>query len=178
VSSIAIREAGAGDAAIIVAIHETAVLGEQGRGWYADEQLEAWSRRAPVSKLSSQHGARRFFLLSEGQAVLAYAQLDVERGILRSLYVLPQHQRRGVGLRLARALLAEAESAGLVHLELDASLNSVAFYEALGFARLGAANHSLADGVTLPCEHMGLDLAQVIPGRGAPKRPPDTGGST
>jgi ribosomal protein S18 acetylase RimI-like enzyme len=158
VTSVAIREADERDAAIIAAIHETAVLGERGRGSYTDEQVEAWSRRPPITRLSSQRGARRFFLLAEAQTALAYAQLDVEHGILRSLYVLPQHQRRGFGVRLAEAVLAEAEAAGLAHLELDASLNSVAFYEAVGFCRLGAANHSLADGATLPCEHMGRDL--------------------
>ena len=46
----------------------------------------------------------------------------------------------------------------MVRLELDASLNSVPFYEVLGFSRLGAVNHLLADGATLPCEHMGRDL--------------------
>jgi GNAT superfamily N-acetyltransferase len=158
VTFVAIREADAGDSAAIVAVHEAAILAERGRGSYTDEQLEAWARRAPIARLSSQSGGRRFFLLTEAQVALAYAQLDLERGILRSLYVLPQHQRRGLGHRLADALLADAKDAGLSHLELDASLNSVAFYEAIGFSRLGPVDHALANGESLQCEHMGRGL--------------------
>jgi putative acetyltransferase len=159
VTPIIIREANADDAATIAAIHEAAVLGERGRSPYSVEQLEAWARRSPTARLSSQASRRRFFLVIEAGVPLAYAQLDLERGVLRSLYVRPQQQRRGRGRRLADHLLSEARSAGLARLELDASLNSVAFYETLGFSCLGAASHPLADGAVLPCERMGRDLA-------------------
>jgi N-acetylglutamate synthase-like GNAT family acetyltransferase len=154
----AIRKADSGDTAAIVAIHEAAVLAERGRGSYTDAQLEAWARRSPAARLSSPSDARRFFLLTDEQTAAAYAQLDLERGILRSLYVLPQYQHRGHGRRLADALLAEAKAVGLARLELDASLNSLSFYETLGFTRLGTVDHALAQDVTLPCVHMSRDL--------------------
>lgn len=82
-----------------------------------------------------------------------------EAGAVRSVYVRPGHWRRGLGRRLAAAMFGAARDAGMPRLELDASLNSVSFYEALGFRRLGDAEHRFARGASLLCVHMVRDAA-------------------
>jgi GNAT superfamily N-acetyltransferase len=92
---------------------------------------------------------------------VGYAQLDVGAAVVRSVYVVPSHQRRGVGGRLAQAALTAARDAGLARVELDSSLNAVPFYETLGFARLGEVDHGLRDGVVMPCLRMAMRLADA-----------------
>ena len=168
--AIIVRAAGPDDAASIAAIHEAAVNGERGGGDYDDPQIDAWAHSRPLPELRERIGSRLFFMANCASEPVGYAQLDVGAGVMRSLYVVPGHQRRGVGGRLARAALTAARDAGLARVELDASLNAVPFYEALGFARLGDVDHGLRGGVVMPCLRMAMRLADA-PGAAAPAAP-------
>jgi GNAT superfamily N-acetyltransferase len=80
--------------------------------------------------------ARCFTLVAvDGDAIVALAALDASE--VRRVYVRPEHQRRGLGRLLVRALEAEARTRGLTGLELQASPSSVAFYQSLGYRELG-----------------------------------------
>ena len=152
--AIVVRAALPDDAADIAAIHAAAVNGERGRGDYDDRQIAAWAHPRAPAELRERIGARRFYVAEAAAEPVGYAQLDAGAGLVRSIYVVPGHARRGVGRRLADTVLAAARDAGLERVELDSSLNAVPFYEALGFARLGNVEHGLRDGVLLPCVRM------------------------
>ena len=154
-----IRDADEADIGDIVAIHEAAVCGERGHAHYSDAEIEGWARPKSAAKLSEQIAKRRFLVARQGPDSVAYAQLDLQAAVVRSVYVRPEYQRGGIGRKLLQVMVASAREAGLQRLELDASLNSVRFYEAEGFRALGEVQHRLASGVTMPCMNMALDLA-------------------
>jgi putative acetyltransferase len=158
VTQFLIREAVAGDAARINAIHAAAVRGERGGGHYSDAQVDAWAQPRDPSKLVDRIATRRFLIAQDDAEPVAYGQLDPDAAVVRSIYVRPEYQCRGLGRQLALALVESAREAGLQGLELDASLNSVLFYEALGFRRMGDVEHRFASGVAMPCVRMALDL--------------------
>lgn len=188
---IGIRNAAPEDAEEIASIHEAAVLAVARDGGYSDEQLDAWAHIRDLSRLRAQIGERTFFVGAYAARLVGYAQLDPfaaqpdpaaaqldpsaaqldpfadvqaepAPALLRSLYVLPEYWRRGVGRRLTEALLQTAREAGHARLELDASINAVPFYEALGFARLGAAEHVFPNGVSMSCVRMERALKSSV----------------
>lgn len=55
-------------------------------------------------------------------------------GDVQSVFVLPEHQGRGIGRRLMDAVCATADELGVRKLTLDARDQAVPFYERLGFA--------------------------------------------
>jgi len=149
-----VRRAVPDDAAAIATVHEAAVSGERGRGDYGDEQLEAWAQAQTTERLRVRLGPRLFLIAEDARGPVGYAQLDIATGVLRSVYVVPRCQRRGVGASLADDVLEAARQAGLPRLELDSSLNAVKFYEALGFEALGTVAHRLPGGAFMTCVHM------------------------
>ncbi len=154
VDEIVIRVAVPDDAASIATIHEAAVYGERGRGDYDASQIDAWAHAQTPAALRERIGSRRFFIAESPSEPVAYAQLDVDAAIVRSIYVAPHYRRRGLGRRLGQAVFGAARDAGLPRLKLDSSLNAVPFYEALGFSRLGSIDHRLRSGVVIPCVRM------------------------
>jgi len=59
-------------------------------------------------------------------------------GSVRLCYVHPDHTRCGVGRALVDAMQSEARARGMDRLHLDATLSAMAFYEAMGFRRVGS----------------------------------------
>ena len=151
---ISIRAAGPAAAAAIAMIHEAAVRGATVAKHYGEAQIDAWAQPRTASRLREQIGSRRFFMALADERPIAYAQLDLAAAVIRSIYVLPPFASRGAGRRLAESLFEAARDQGLRQLELDASLNAVAFYETLGFRRVEEIDHELRGGVVLPCVRM------------------------
>jgi N-acetylglutamate synthase-like GNAT family acetyltransferase len=151
---ISIRAAGPADAPAIATIHEAAVRGATVALHYSDAQIDAWAQPRTVSRLREQIDSRRFFIAQADERPIAYAQLDLAAAIIRSIYVLPSFASHGVGRRLAESMFEAVRGQGLRQLELDASLNAVAFYETLGFRRLEEVDHELRSGVALRCVRM------------------------
>ena len=157
-TEISIREAGPGDAAAIATIHEAAVRGPTVGACYDHAQIEAWAQPHAAPQLAERIAARRFFIAAAQGQPIAYAQLDLEAATIRSVYVLPAFARQGVGRRLTQTVFWTARAAGLERLQLDSSLNAVAFYESLGFRRLDEVDHELRSGVALRCVRMERSL--------------------
>ncbi len=58
---------------------------------------------------------------------------EARRGYVTSVYVAPEHRRRGVGRALMEAAIAYGREQGLQRLELRTSEQGRALYEAVGF---------------------------------------------
>ena len=108
-------------------------------GWYSAESL----RRALAAPRSS------FFVAESNGAVIGFAQFvchSVESAELTRIYVLPDRQRSGVGMRLLDAGLAELAEKGLKHLTVQVERdnhNGRRFYERAGFAEPRELTHEV-----------------------------------
>jgi GNAT superfamily N-acetyltransferase len=60
---------------------------------------------------------------------------------VNGFYILPSHQRKGIGTSVMRQLLAEAHAAGkAVRLTVMKQNSAIAFYRKLGFVAVGSTN--------------------------------------
>jgi GNAT superfamily N-acetyltransferase len=126
---------------------------------YAPEQIEAWaSRRTPelfarVLENQELHVAER-----DGR-IIGFGQVDLESGQIVAVYVAPEVARTGVGEALLRYLEGQARMHGWPRLHLTASLNSVPFYEKMGYEAVVPFEHMVATDVKLPC----LTMRRMLP---------------
>lgn len=86
-------------------------------------------------------------VVEDGSAIVATVTLKGS-SVLR-MFVLPEHQGRGLGKELMMLLEAGAQRVGQLHLELDSSLGARSFYEQLGFMVVEEAFHDLGEGQQL-----------------------------
>ena len=75
---------------------------------------------------------REVFVVLDGERVVATAGLAGD--VLRSVFVLPEMQGRGLGKALMKHVEGVARAAGVQQLRVPASLTAVPFYSALGYA--------------------------------------------
>lgn len=91
------------------------------------------------------------FLVAEAaQQIVGHAMADAQKGpalLIARLYVLPSHQRRGIGARLLAAVIGRHPHSTSVQVNVEAAnLKGVSFYRRQGFAVAGEAT---VDGVPL-----------------------------
>ena len=119
----------------------------------ADKVREITARwhSVPALKARLERKDSEFVVADNGRelAGMGYAAMSRERpktAILHQLYVLPRHQRQGIG----RDMFAEIETcfpdASAMLLEVDPRNDAaVAFYLAHGFVKVGEAKHTADD---------------------------------
>ncbi len=147
---LVIRKARLEDDEAIWRVHTSAIR-ELCKGHYTPEEIEAWAGRLVVG-IHRPAITLRDFLVAELDGILVgFGQLDQRTGEVEAVYVDPTATRRGVGSALLRELEARARAAGLQALHLDASLNSVRFYESAGYQCLRAARHALTSSTDIAC---------------------------
>lgn len=79
----------------------------------------------------------------------------------RSGLCRPEHAGKSVGAALLAALEEHAVRNGVRELQLDSSLNAVAFYERAGYSAVAQAVHELGSGVSIPGVTMRKSLAST-----------------
>lgn len=163
-----LRPARPADAPALWIVHGRAIRALAGAP-YTKDQLEAWAARTrPESYLEPARS--RLLIVAEtatreGPRIIGYGQLHIAEGTIEAVYVDPDHARRGVGAALVGALERESLTRGLPGLIVEASLNSVPFYRALGFIAKGVDQHPLAPGVNIACAVMEKRLIPAAPSR-------------
>jgi len=90
------------------------------------------------------------------------AQLDLDAGVLRALFVDPAIQGRGLGRALLATVEARARAAGCSRLRGAMSLNAVPFYERAGFHPRGGPAQLRSADVRVPVVWMEKQLAPLI----------------
>lgn len=159
---VTLRPAGPADAPALLSVHARAIRALAATHYTAD-QRDAWIARMSVDRLREAMLARVLVVAEAatpgGPRIVGYGQLHPVEGAIEAIYVDPDWTRRGVGRVLFEALEARARALGLPGLVLDASLNSVPFYGAMGFRRKGVDRHEPAPGVHFACVVMEKRLA-------------------
>ena len=115
-----------------------------------DERVEKWADH--LERDDERDDAVAFVAVDD--RVLGFADVDPDEEYLRAVYIDPEMSRRGLGRALLRQAEWAATQAGAERLTLDASLNSVEFYEKNGYERIEEGTHEIADGVEMACVHM------------------------
>jgi diamine N-acetyltransferase len=110
--------------------------------------LESWYSRESLSRALAAPGSSFFVAESSGD-VIGFAQFvrrSAESVELTRIYVLPDRQRSGIGMRLLGAGLAEFATEGLKRLTVEVerdNANGRRFYERAGFAEPRELTHDM-----------------------------------
>ena len=86
---------------------------------------------AAIRQLLAQ---RQVYVATLQQQIVATASLDQD--VVRSVFVEPGHQGRGIGQQLMAVIHAAATEAGLEQLRVPSSLTAEGFYRRLGYAKV------------------------------------------
>jgi ribosomal protein S18 acetylase RimI-like enzyme len=131
---VLLREASDADSAfcyeVKVAAHRDNIVATYGP-WHKAEQRAYHERQW-------SHGEVRI-IVADGADVGWVRCLDgAERVDIAGLYILPSHQRRGIGTVVVQRVLEEARSAGkALFLQVMKQNSALAFYRKLGFVVVG-----------------------------------------
>jgi GNAT superfamily N-acetyltransferase len=152
---IKIRPARSDDVRAIEALHRASVR-ELAVGYYAPTALERFLASGTLDPRLIEAG--RYYLAEIGDSLVGSGgwmpvencPRGMERARIRSIFVHPDHARRGIGRRLVLHAEAEAARAGFGQFELDATLGGVPLYRHLGYREVRRGGYALSDGTTLP----------------------------
>jgi putative acetyltransferase len=156
--SIAVRQMLPKDARLFLEIHHAAVRDLASKD-YQPTVIEVWAPlpitdKAVESFLANPDNEIRLVAEVAGE-VVGIGAIVAGKAELRACYVLPEMARKGIGLSLVREIERIAQDLHLTHLELDASVNSEAFYAALGYEVVDRTEHVLSpSGQHMPCVKM------------------------
>lgn len=130
---------------------------------YAADDLAAWSSRMTPASYAEPLLTRTLLVAERPDGtVIGFGQLDTGEGVIEAVYVDPDHARRGVGRAIVSELERAARIAGVATLVLDASLNALPFYEALGYRRECETQHALGHGRSIACVVMSKRLDDAV----------------
>ena len=156
-----VRKATVEDLANVALLHRRSIL-ELCNTHYSPEQLTEWTSALKLSSYAKLLASHEMFVADDGEALLGFCVLNANAGFINATYVNPNANSRGVGRALMTAAEAAARNKGLTEIRLHATLNSVGFYERLGYARGESATNRLPSGTELPCVVMSKNLHQQL----------------
>ena len=145
------------DTQAICQAHRSSVPALAG-GHYTPSQIRLWTAgltRERVEQALCRETATLLVAESQGR-VVGFALLECT--VVLAVYVDADHARQGVGRRLMDCLEEKAWRQGAAKLSLQASLNSQAFYQALGFLKLREDVFPLDGGEAMACVVMEKNL--------------------
>lgn len=125
-----IRKAMPSDASVISQLVIEALRHSNARDYSADiiERVERSFSPSAILGLLTQ---RRVYVATIDQQVVATASLD--QHTVRSVFVRPRHQGKGVGRSLMQAVEAAASVGGVARLRVPSSITAEGFYASLGY---------------------------------------------
>ena len=99
---------------------------------YSPEVIDRVAANFDVAGVRALMASRAVFVALDEARVVATASLADD--VVRSVFVLPEMQGRGLGKALMKHVEGAARAAGVQQLRVPASLTAVPFYTALGYA--------------------------------------------
>jgi GNAT superfamily N-acetyltransferase len=162
-----IRAAVATDVEGIMATHLSAIR-EICSAAYQPDEISAWtSGHAPPRYLQVIVEHLVFVALIE-DTVVGFSEFDAGTGEVCAIFVAPARVRQGIGRRLLQTIETNAIRQGVERLHLQASLNSIGFYQAQGFTLDTMGSFRLRSGVNVRCAAMHKYLGGMLPRTGDP----------
>ncbi|MDU7558037.1 MULTISPECIES: GNAT family N-acetyltransferase [unclassified Pseudomonas] len=125
-----IRSATLDDSAAISRVVIAALRGTNSQD-YSPEIIAQVERSFAPEAVSALLGKRKVFVALLGETIAGTASLD--GNVVRSVFVDPAHQGRGIGRLLMDVIHATAVSAGVGALRVPSSISAQSFYAALGY---------------------------------------------
>jgi len=153
-----IRAAVDSDAGAVWTVHTTSIKGLCA-GWYTEHEITVWTGRLIAEAYRRAIETHVMVVAERDGAVVGFGELDLDRGEIVAVYVVPAVAGTGVGSALLGHLEETARAAGYERLTLCASLNAEAFYARRGWRAGAREKHRLTPGVAVDCVRMDKDLA-------------------
>ncbi len=159
---LTIRRANPEDALSIIETHRNAIR-EKASSSYDKAIIDLW---APleitverIEKLKKQiEGQEWLTIVAEAEGlIIGFGQVNSTENVLGAVYV-QKNSYGTVGKRILEKLISYAKEQNAEFLEMDASLNSEAFYQAEGFKVIKHDKHIMSSGAEMACVKMRLDL--------------------
>jgi GNAT superfamily N-acetyltransferase len=137
--AIIVRPAVPDDAVALAAVNIRSIREVCGPDYDDAAHLDDWcANKTPENfrKWMDNAHQRTFTGLLDG-TIAGVGLIDVERGYVHMLYLVPEALGRGLGRALLRAMEQAAAEAGHGTIGLHATITARAFYERQGFTHLG-----------------------------------------
>lgn len=126
------------------------------KDWGSKERLEKWK------KTIAENGKNDIFnfVAKEANKIVGFCQVIKEKDYneLKIIYILPEHQGRGIGKMLAKKALSFLDTSKDTITEVvEYNKNAIGFYEKLGFVKFDKGKgHEVSNGKTMPTIKMEL----------------------
>jgi N-acetylglutamate synthase-like GNAT family acetyltransferase len=133
-----IRMATREDAAMISELIVNTLRESNGRDYSPDVIAQVQRSFSPEAILGLL-GKRQVYVATFNQHIIATASLDQD--VVRSVFVAPARQGKGLGKRLMEKLESVAVSQGFTTLHVPSSITAEGFYRSLGFDRVRDEYH-------------------------------------
>ena len=154
---VKIRKATQEDRVDIYNVHRSAAL-QLEAGQYEATELKAWVTHLSPDLYEQPIATQEFVVAEMDDTVVGFGQLNLGTGEIKAVYVSPDQAGNGVGTTVLNALESTARAAGIERLRLNASLNSVGFYERMGYQAERPGVHRTLGGQEIRCVHMRKEL--------------------
>jgi putative acetyltransferase len=129
IAKMIIREANVDDAQTLKELHNRSVLALCSKD-YSAEQLEDWVKFSTVERYQERLKFHRTFVGEIEGLMVGFVRWNPATNELCSIFVDPDHTRRGIGTRLMKKAYEDALAMGVEKMWLYASLTAVPFYKA------------------------------------------------
>jgi ribosomal protein S18 acetylase RimI-like enzyme len=139
------------------AVRTRAILSINPRA-YDEASVAQWAGVRMPDEFCSVIATLESVVAVENGKVIGWGMADPKIAQLEALFVDPEFQRRGVATRIYGMLEARSQSAGVRLLKTSATVNSVKFYESVGFSRGSRSRYHHPDGFELDCVQMEKNL--------------------
>lgn len=106
---------------------------------YSPDVIEQVQRSFSPQAILDLLGKRQVYVATFNQHIVATASLDQD--VVRSVFVAPGCQGKGLGKRLMEKLESVAVSQGFTKLHVPSSITAEGFYQSLGFDRVRDEYH-------------------------------------
>jgi GNAT superfamily N-acetyltransferase len=109
------------------ALEADKTLSKQELEWLVKHEAEGTYRKKAGSLDS-------IMLFEENEKILGVVGLKGNQ--LKPLYILPEHQNKGIGTKLAKAIEEKAKQKGVKKIWMEANPDAIKFYDRLGYKKV------------------------------------------
>jgi len=109
--------------------------------WAGEARPERFTHSAP-------EGCGQYVKVLKNK-IVCFAELNIEKQLLLSLFVSPNHAGKGLGQEMLEYIFAKASAAGIKVLHVDSSLNAANFYLRNGFIKQSKSDFTTSNGTVL-----------------------------